>query len=113
MSVQNIAFYKQIESRADEATRVLKMLANAQRLRVLCLLVEREMSVGQINAALADLSQSALSQHLARLRDDGIVNTRRESQTIWYSLVDGPARTLIATLHTIYCDPEQAAGEGL
>ena len=69
----------------------------------LCLLVGSEMTVGQINEELPDLSQSALSQHLARLRDEGMVSTRREAQTIWYRLVDGPAQTLIATLYGIYC----------
>ncbi|MFZ1623042.1 ArsR/SmtB family transcription factor, partial [Dokdonella sp.] len=71
-----------MQQRADEAARLLKTLANAQRLRVLCLLVGGEMSVRQINEELPDLSQSALSQHLARLRDEGMVSTRRESQTI-------------------------------
>ena len=92
-----------MQERAEEAARLLKTLANAQRLRVLCLLVGNEMTVGQINEELSDLSQSALSQHLARLRDECMVSTRRESQTIWYRLVEGPAQTVIATLHGIYC----------
>ena len=92
-----------IQERADEAARLLKTLANAQRLRVLCLLVGREMTVGQINDELSDLSQSALSQHLAKLRDEGMVTTRRESQTIWYRLVEGPAQSVIATLYGVYC----------
>ena len=94
-----------IQERADEAARLLKTLANAQRLRVLCLLVGREMTVGQINDELSDLSQSALSQHLAKLRDEGMVSTRRESQTIWYRLVEGPAQSVIATLYGVYCGP--------
>lgn len=94
-----------MQQRADEAARLLKTLANAQRLRVLCLLVGGEMSVRQINEELPDLSQSALSQHLARLRDEGMVSTRRESQTIWYCLVDGPAQGVIATLYGVYCQP--------
>jgi ArsR family transcriptional regulator, virulence genes transcriptional regulator len=98
-----------MQQRAEDASRLLKTLANAQRLRVLCLLVGREMTVGQINEELADLSQSALSQHLARLREEGMVSTRRESQTIWYQLVDGPAETLIAALYGIYCAPHTAA----
>jgi ArsR family transcriptional regulator, virulence genes transcriptional regulator len=98
-----------MQQRAEDASRLLKTLANAQRLRVLCLLVGREMTVGQINEELADLSQSALSQHLARLREEGMVRTRRESQTIWYQLVDGPAETLIAALYGIYCAPHTAA----
>ncbi|HET9032789.1 MAG TPA: metalloregulator ArsR/SmtB family transcription factor [Dokdonella sp.] len=98
-----------MQERAEEAARLLKTLANAQRLRVLCLLVGKEMTVGQINEEMSDLSQSALSQHLARLRDEGMVATRRESQTIWYRLVDGPAQDVIATLYGIYCaDPEDS-----
>ena len=92
-----------MQERAEEAAQLLKTLANAQRLRVLCLLVGREMTVGQINDELSDLSQSALSQHLAKLRDEGMVSTRRESQTIWYRLVEGPAQGVIATLYGIYC----------
>ncbi|MEP6880655.1 MAG: metalloregulator ArsR/SmtB family transcription factor [Dokdonella sp.] len=92
-----------MQERAEEAAQLLKTLANAQRLRVLCLLVGREMTVGQINDELADLSQSALSQHLAKLRDEGMVSTRRESQTIWYRFVEGPAQVVIATLYRIYC----------
>ena len=90
---------------ADAAARLLKMLAHGQRLRVLCLLVNGERSVGQINE-LIDLSQSALSQHLAKLREEGLVATRRESQTIYYRLNSGPARRIIASLHAIYCDNE-------
>ncbi len=87
---------------AGEAARLLKALANEKRLMLLCLLVEGERSVGELNAEL-DLSQSALSQHLAVLRADGLVDTRREAQTIYYSLAQGPAQRLIATLHGIYC----------
>ncbi|MCE5233566.1 MAG: metalloregulator ArsR/SmtB family transcription factor [Mizugakiibacter sp.] len=92
-----------MQGSADEASRLLKPLANAQRLRVLCLLVGQELSVGQINERLEGLSQSALSQHLAKLRREGLVQTRRESQTIWYRLAEGPVERLIATLHDIYC----------
>lgn len=87
---------------AHEATRLLKALANDRRLLVLCLLSQGERSVGELNEQLA-ISQSALSQHLAVLRDDGLVRTRREAQTIYYALVDGPAQRIIATLYDIYC----------
>jgi len=96
-----------MQARSEEASRLLKALGNAQRLRVLCLLVDREMSVGQINEQLPDLGQSALSQHLAKLREEGLVRTRRESQTIWYTLERGPAERIIESLYSIYC----AAGE--
>jgi DNA-binding transcriptional ArsR family regulator len=92
-----------MQSRAEEASQLLKTLGNAQRLRMLCLLLDGEMSVGQINEQLPELSQSALSQHLARLRDEGLVSTRREAQTVWYTLPAGPAHAIIATLYGIYC----------
>ena len=79
-------------------------MANEKRLMVLCLLVEAEHSVGGLNAEL-DLSQSALSQHLAILRANGLVETRREAQTIYYTMTEGPARKIIETLHDIYCVP--------
>lgn len=94
-----------MQHKADDATRLLRALANPQRLRILCLLVGGEMSVGQINERV-DLSQSALSQHLAVLREEHLVTTRREAQTIHYALADGPAQAIIQTLHTIYCKPD-------
>lgn len=106
MSITDPSALRAMQERAEEAAQLLKTLANAQRLRVLCLLVGQEMTVSQINKELSDLSQSALSQHLAKLRDQGMVSTRRESQTIWYRLVDGPAQGVIATLYTIYCAPK-------
>ncbi len=87
---------------AADASRVLKALANEKRLLLLCQLVEGECSVGELNARV-DLSQSALSQHLAVLRDEGLVTTRREAQTIYYALAEGPAQQILATLHRIYC----------
>ncbi len=99
-----VAAARAMQARASEASDLLKAMANPQRLRVLCLLVEREMSVGEINA-LIDLSQSALSQHLAVLREKGLVDTRRESQTVYYSLTEGPVHDIIATLHGAYCVP--------
>lgn len=92
---------------ADAAAHLLRALANEQRLRILCLLVAGEITVGQINDRLPELSQSALSQHLARLRDGNLVSTRREAQSVWYSLPAGPAQTIIATLHGIYCAPRK------
>lgn len=87
---------------AEEAANLLKALANANRLMVLCLLSEGEMSVGQLNEQVP-LTQSALSQHLAVLRRDGLVRTRRDAQTVYYSAVPGPAADLIAVLHRTYC----------
>ena len=92
---------------AGEAAQLLKALANESRLMVLCTLSEGELSVGQLNE-LVDLSQSALSQHLSVLRRDGLVTTRREAQTIYYSLAEGPAGKIIEQLHDIYCGDSQA-----
>lgn len=93
-----------MRAHAGDAARLLKALANERRLQVLCLLAEKERSVGEINALLG-LSQSALSQHLAVLRQEGLVQTRREAQAILYSLMSGPAARVIQTLHGIYCSP--------
>ena len=87
---------------AGDAARLLKALANDRRLLVLCMLAEGERAVGELNTML-DLSQSALSQHLAVLREEGLVTTRREAQTIYYSLAEGPARDIIGVLHKTYC----------
>ncbi|WP_140910340.1 ArsR/SmtB family transcription factor [Cognatiluteimonas lumbrici] len=87
---------------AGDAAQLLKALGNEKRLQLLCLLVDGERSVGELNSRL-DLSQSALSQHLARLRNDGLVTTRREAQVVYYSLAPGPAQDVLETLHGIYC----------
>ncbi len=100
-----------MQSRAEEASQLLRTLGNAQRLRMLCLLLDGEMSVGQLNGQLPALSQSALSQHLARLRDEGLVSTRREAQTVWYTLPPGPVQAVIATLYDIYCAADDVAAK--
>lgn len=84
-----------------DATNLLKAMANENRLRILCLLDGAELSVSELNARLA-LSQSALSQHLAILRREGLVTTRRSSQTIYYSLQGSEARTVVETLARLY-----------
>ena len=93
---------EEMREHASDAAQLLKALANENRLMILCTLSEGEMSVGQLNQRM-DLSQSALSQHLAVLRRDGLVSTRREAQTIYYTLAAGPAGRIIETLHGIYC----------
>jgi DNA-binding transcriptional ArsR family regulator len=98
---------QQMQAQAEAASDLLKAMANPQRLRVLCLLIEREMSVGEINA-LVDLSQSALSQHLAVLREKNLVSTRREAQTVYYAVSDGLVHDIIETLHTAFCSPGRA-----
>lgn len=98
---------ERMRSHAGEATRLLKALGNGNRLMILCLLAEEERSVGQLNERL-DLSQPALSQHLAVLREEGLVATHRDAQTIYYALAEGPAAEVIQLLHDIYCGPEAA-----
>lgn len=101
-----------MHARADEAARLLKALGNPQRLRVLCLLVGGERSVGELHKDLSDLSQSALSQHLARLREEGLVRTRREAQSIHYALAPGPAQAVIEVLHGAFCQPARRGPAG-
>lgn len=91
-----------IRAHAADAAALMKALGHESRLVVLCNLAEGERSVGELNE-LVPLSQSALSQQLARLRRDGLVDTRREAQTIYYSLRPGPADRVIHLLHAIYC----------
>ncbi len=93
---------------AEAAAELLKTLGHPARLRILCRLVEGEHSVGELNADIP-LSQSALSQHLALLRQQDLVTTRREAQTIFYALADGPARAILGTLHDLYCPAPTAA----
>jgi DNA-binding transcriptional ArsR family regulator len=78
-------------------------MCNEHRLVILCQLFERERSVGEL-VRIIGVSQSALSQHLARLRRDDLVCTRRDAQTIYYGLASGEARCVIATLYEIYCE---------
>lgn len=92
---------------AAEAAALLKALAHPARLLVLCQLVEGERSVGELQP-ITGLSMSALSQHLAVLREMALVSTRRESQTIYYSLAVGPAASVLEALYAAYCGGQQA-----
>jgi len=87
---------------AKDAANLLKKMGNEYRLLVLCSLMSGERSVGELNDMMP-LSQSALSQHLASLREAGLVKTRRESQTIYYSLSGDEAIKVIGVLQSIYC----------
>lgn len=89
---------------ADEASDLLKALANRHRLIIICQLLEKERSVGEL-AALLKIRHSTVSQHLALLRKDGLVTARRDGQTIWYSIGSPQARELVRTLYRIYCVP--------
>jgi len=93
----------ELERRAAEAAQMLKLLANENRLMILCRLVaQREMSVGNLAAGVG-LSQSALSQHLARMREEGLVTARRDAQSIYYCIADPNARRVLTLLKNIYC----------
>lgn len=87
---------------AGRAARLMRTLANPHRLLILCVLSQGELSVSELNRRIP-LSQSALSQHLALLRREGLVRTRRESQTVHYSVVDGPAMEVVHLLHARFC----------
>jgi len=87
---------------AQSAAGLLRTLANHNRLQILCALRDGELSVGALNTRIP-LSQSALSQHLAVLRTQGLVRTRRESQTIYYAVRPGPALDVIRVLYGHYC----------
>lgn len=89
---------------AGEAEELLKALANRHRLTILCQLIDGERSVGEL-AEFLSLRDSTVSQHLALLRKDGLVSTRRDGQTIWYAIASTPARKLLETLYQIYCAP--------
>jgi len=94
-------------TKAQDAAGLLKSLSNAHRLMVVCRLHEGECSAGMLEEVVP-LNQSALSQHLARLRREGIVTTRREQQTIYYRLADSRAAQLVNQLYALYCGGQKA-----
>lgn len=96
----------QFEASAGEAAKLLRALGNERRLMILCQLADGERSVGQL-LPLVGLSQSALSQHLAVLREEGVVATRREAQSVWYRISDPAALKVVATLAEIFCPPDE------
>jgi DNA-binding transcriptional ArsR family regulator len=91
---------------AEAAATLLKALAHRARLLVMCRLVDGEASVGALHK-LTGLSMSALSQHLSVLREVGLVSTRREAQTVFYSLRRGPALGVMQALYEAYCAPNR------
>jgi len=92
-----------MQQHAGQAAAFLKALANEQRLCILCSLLDEPLSVGELNDHVS-LSQSALSQHLAVLREGGLVNAERRGQTIFYSVPKGEVRRTLALLHDIFCE---------
>ncbi|KIZ37059.1 transcriptional regulator [Rhodopseudomonas palustris] len=92
-----------VAANARQVANLLRALGNERRLTILCKLVEAgEMTVGTLAEAVG-LSQSALSQHLARMRDEQILTFRREGQTLWYRIADTRIEQLMAELHRLYC----------
>ena len=90
-------------AKAEDVGARLKAMANDRRLMLLCKLVEQgEMTAGELARAVG-LSQSAGSQHLARMRDEGLVAFRRDGQTLWYRIADPRTEALMATLYQLYC----------
>ena len=90
------------EERAEEASEFLKAIASSTRLKLLCALVGGERSVSELADAL-DLRQATVSQHLARLRREGLVTTRREAQSIHYSIADETAQAIVRVLYDRFC----------
>ena len=94
---------ERLQESAGQAAALLQAVGNPNRLLVLCLLIaQSEMSVGALNEAV-ELSPSALSQHLARMREEGLVTYRREAQTLYYRIDNPNVAKLIATLKDIFC----------
>ena len=92
----------QMQEHASQAATLLKALANEHRLIIMCTLLGGELCVSDLNVKVP-LSQSALSQHLANLREAGLVSTRKESQTVFYAVNGDEARKIITVLQSIYC----------
>jgi ArsR family transcriptional regulator, virulence genes transcriptional regulator len=90
---------------AGRASNLMKTLGHKDRLMILCHLADGEKSVGHI-ADLLELSQSPLSQHLSRMRKEGLVETRRDAQTIYYSLKSGEAARIVEVLYELFCAPD-------
>ncbi|MHB2169099.1 ArsR/SmtB family transcription factor [Alsobacter sp. R-9] len=100
-----------LSAAADEASEFLKSLASPVRLRILCSIMAREASVGELAEALG-VRQSVASQHLALLRKDGLVRTRREGQTIWYALADDRVVRVIEVLQQTFCPAVETKSRG-
>ena len=102
MQGDRLAIANEMKGHAAAASALLKELASPARLLILCQLVDGEKSVGELCHAI-DLSQSAVSQHLARLREAGLVGTEKRGQMVYYRLTNMEAHALLSTLYLIYC----------
>lgn len=103
MTIEEMALH------AEEASHFLKLMSNPHRLMILCHLLDHELCVTEINEWVP-LSQSALSQHLAVLRHSGVVRTRRDQQTIYYSLASAAVSSIIGELYEQFCKPDVLDG---
>ena len=103
-AMPDLSRIEQMHDKAGAVAAFLKALGNEQRLLILCNLLERPLAVGELNERV-DLSQSALSQHLAVLREAGFVDCRREAQSISYSVKPGPVTQVMAVLQELFCPP--------
>lgn len=97
----------ELQDNARRAAGMLKAMSNPSRLVILCQLAEGERSVGELEA-LVGISQSGISQHLAVLRREQVVATRRDKQTVFYSLASDDVVALMATMHRVFCKPGRA-----
>ena len=98
----------ELEQNARRAAKLLKAMSNSARLVILCQLADGERSVGELERAVG-LSQSGISQHLAVLRREGVVSSRRIRQTVLYSLASRDVITVMGTLHSVFCRPQSTA----
>ena len=102
MGVKMTMNLQEMRKNSAKAAKLLKAIANERRLLILCYLLEGEMSVGEMNERL-ELSQSALSQHLALLRRNQLVKTRKEAQTVFYRIESDEVKAVMKVLHDLYC----------
>jgi DNA-binding transcriptional ArsR family regulator len=100
-----MADFEKMAPNAERAADLLQTMANKNRLMLLCQLIGGEQSVGDLTNA-SGLRQATVSQHLAKLRSQSLVRTRREAQSIYYSLAGDEVRAVIATLYALYCASE-------
>lgn len=112
--MKKVMDFEALEPRMEEAAQLMEMLSQPVRLRILCALMEGEWSVIKL-ADLAQLSQPAMSHHLKKLRDAGLVQTRRDAQTIYYSIKGKEVEAVMRVLSDLYCGPvtgKPAGGKG-
>ena len=95
----------QLDEAAEQASTFLKSLGNAHRLRILCLIMEEERPVGDLAEGVG-LAQSAVSQHLARMRAEGLIKARRDGQTIYYQVADKNVARMLKLLESMFCQPK-------